>query len=170
MNVTIRHPHITSKTEEGQLRQIRSYLYQLVEELNWALTTLNDITDEKPKTSVGQESGESGTCNWIDIGLSDAVSSGDNTKGRYAGCGYLLCDDVRHVHIAFNCAVSAPGSVIVNASPIPEVYRPKCDIYAACIAEGDAVVAVKVGVGGYETMTCAASVNWVDGYIDYWID
>lgn len=37
-NITI--PNISSTTDRGKLEQIRSYLYQLAEQLNWALNTL----------------------------------------------------------------------------------------------------------------------------------
>lgn len=40
MSIDIRLPQITSETESGQLRQMKSYLYQLVEQLNWALSSL----------------------------------------------------------------------------------------------------------------------------------
>lgn len=36
----IRFPNITEPTVEGQVAQIKSYLYQLVQQLNWALSTL----------------------------------------------------------------------------------------------------------------------------------
>ena len=42
MSIDIRLPNINSATEQGQLSQIRSYLYQLVEQLNWALNTVQD--------------------------------------------------------------------------------------------------------------------------------
>lgn len=35
--IDIRLPNITATTEKGQLEQIRSYLYQFAEQLNWAL-------------------------------------------------------------------------------------------------------------------------------------
>ena len=38
--MTIRFPNITGTTEAEQLRQIRNYLYTLVQELNWALSVL----------------------------------------------------------------------------------------------------------------------------------
>ena len=38
--ITIRFPNITEPTAEGQLAQLKSYLYQLVQQLNWALSTL----------------------------------------------------------------------------------------------------------------------------------
>ena len=37
---SLRLPNINADTQKGQLEQIRSYLYQLTQELNWALKTL----------------------------------------------------------------------------------------------------------------------------------
>ena len=38
--INIRLPNITANTEQGQLLQVKSYLQQLVQELNWALTSI----------------------------------------------------------------------------------------------------------------------------------
>lgn len=38
--IDIRLPNINASTEAGQLQQIRTYLYQFAEQLNWALNTL----------------------------------------------------------------------------------------------------------------------------------
>lgn len=40
MGIDIRLPNITANTEAGQLSQMRSYLYQFAEQLQWALNTL----------------------------------------------------------------------------------------------------------------------------------
>ena len=40
MSIDIRFPNITAKDEAGQLVQVKSYLHQLVEQLNWAMNTL----------------------------------------------------------------------------------------------------------------------------------
>lgn len=40
MNAAIRLPNITAKDEAGQIQQMRSYLHQLAEQLNWALNTV----------------------------------------------------------------------------------------------------------------------------------
>lgn len=40
MSINIRFPNITGKTEAEQLVQVRSYLHQLAEQLNWALSTI----------------------------------------------------------------------------------------------------------------------------------
>ena len=42
MSIDIRLPNINSATEQGQLSQMRSYLYQLVEQLHWAVNTVQD--------------------------------------------------------------------------------------------------------------------------------
>lgn len=42
MGVEIRLPQINSNTNKGQLTQIKSYLYQLAEQLNWALANVDD--------------------------------------------------------------------------------------------------------------------------------
>lgn len=40
MSVNIRYPSITAGSEREQIAQIKSYLHQLVEQLNWALPNL----------------------------------------------------------------------------------------------------------------------------------
>jgi hypothetical protein len=40
MNIDIRFPKITATTESGKLQQMQSYMHQLVEQLNWALNTV----------------------------------------------------------------------------------------------------------------------------------
>jgi hypothetical protein len=50
MSVNIRYPSITGSTDKEQLAQIKSYLHQLVEQLNYALPTLGtgDGTSQAP--------------------------------------------------------------------------------------------------------------------------
>lgn len=67
----IRLPNITAATEKEQLLQVKSYLHQLVQELNWALSTIesgngtantganklatgNTVTQEELKTSYNE--------------------------------------------------------------------------------------------------------------------
>lgn len=44
MSFDIRIPNITATTMEGKLQQMQSYLYQTVEQLNWALNTIETGT------------------------------------------------------------------------------------------------------------------------------
>lgn len=67
--INIRLPNITAPTEKEQLIQVKSYLHQLVQELNWALTSIesgnskaaekksgsgNPATQEELKTSFNE--------------------------------------------------------------------------------------------------------------------
>ena len=54
--INIRLPNITAPTEREQLIQVKSYLHQLVQELNWALTSIesgSSTTAAKQASSVG---------------------------------------------------------------------------------------------------------------------
>lgn len=42
MNIDLRFPNITGTTPAEQLAQMRTYMHQLVEQLNWALNTVED--------------------------------------------------------------------------------------------------------------------------------
>ena len=55
MSVDIRLPNITATTEAGKLQQMHSYLYQLAEQLNWALNNIDSISATptvKPSTTA----------------------------------------------------------------------------------------------------------------------
>lgn len=45
----IRLPNITATTDKGQLEQIRSYLYQLAQQLNWAMDNIGSKAGETVK-------------------------------------------------------------------------------------------------------------------------
>ncbi len=53
MSVNIRFPSITGKTEAEQIGQIRSYLIQLVQQLNWILSTNEPATGSEGKGASG---------------------------------------------------------------------------------------------------------------------
>ena len=65
-NITL--PNITAPTEQGKLEQIRSYLYQFAEQLQWALDTI----DSKTETAVVQQTAKT-----------QSVTSNDNGKQDY---------------------------------------------------------------------------------------
>lgn len=41
MSIDLRFPNISATTPEGQMAQMQSYMHQLVEQLNWALNTID---------------------------------------------------------------------------------------------------------------------------------
>lgn len=56
MSIDIPRPNINAPTEAGRLEQVRSYLYQMAEQLNWALNTVetnitNAATEASKQTS-----------------------------------------------------------------------------------------------------------------------
>lgn len=58
MGIDIRLPNITANTTEGQLQQMRSYLYQFAEQLNWAL---NNLETEGSSVSTASSGGKGAT-------------------------------------------------------------------------------------------------------------
>lgn len=58
-NITI--PNISSTTDRGKLEQIRSYLYQLAEQLNWALNTLESNSGVVRQSNQSSSKGAKGT-------------------------------------------------------------------------------------------------------------
>ena len=47
MTPQIRYPNITGKTPEEQLAQLKGYLYQLVDQLNYLLSTTDSSKEGK---------------------------------------------------------------------------------------------------------------------------
>ena len=58
MSMDIRYPNITAKDQAGQLLQVKSYLHQLVEQLNWAMKNVS--TSESGYVVYGGGSSGSG--------------------------------------------------------------------------------------------------------------
>ena len=55
MSVNLRYPNITGSTEKEQLTQIKSYLHQLVEQLNYALPTAGGSASSQSYQVQGAE-------------------------------------------------------------------------------------------------------------------
>ncbi len=94
MSVELRLPNINSETPEGQLSQIRSYLYQFAEELNWALNTLSSpeenreaIVQAASEATAARESKAQDTFNDI---KSLIIKSADIIKAYYEEIDNLL--------------------------------------------------------------------------------
>ncbi len=70
MSIDIRFPNITASTDAGKLQQMQSYMHQLVEQLNWALNSLDSTTPTlKSVTAVSTAS------------QSDPISNFNSIKG-----------------------------------------------------------------------------------------
>lgn len=52
MSFDIRLPNITASTEAGKLQQMQNYMYQLVQQLNWALNNIDSIGQSNVNAST----------------------------------------------------------------------------------------------------------------------
>lgn len=118
---------------------------------------------------------------WISLGLSDEVSEATLNTGRSGkGCFYRVING-NHVYVAFNCSFSyANAPLTISASSIPSPYKPSRNIYALNTTNGRGISRIFVNSSGdvridyvqnmasAETTT-SITVNWIDGYIDYWV-
>lgn len=118
---------------------------------------------------------------WISLGLSSEVTESTTNTGRSGkGCFYRV-ENGNHVFVAFNCAATYAGApVTVSASAIPEQYRPSLNAYALCTTNGRGIARVFVNTSGEVRIdyvqnmasaenTTSITMNWVDGYIDYFV-
>ena len=55
MSIDIRLPNITAPTDAGKLQQMQSYMYQLVEQLNWALNMVESAQSGNTAAVVYQQ-------------------------------------------------------------------------------------------------------------------
>lgn len=94
MSMDFRFPNITAKDEAGQLIQMRSYLHQLVEQLNYAMKTVESgsssavaYTNQATSAAGGEETKSQATFNSIK-GL--IIKSADIINAYYEAINYKL--------------------------------------------------------------------------------
>ena len=61
MSIDIRLPNITATTDAGKIQQMQSYMHQLVEQLNWALNTVESAQGGNTSAPVVYQQGEPST-------------------------------------------------------------------------------------------------------------
>ena len=57
MSANLRLPNITAKTDDEKLKQVQGYLYQLVQELNWAFDNVGGSRSSKQSVELSKASG-----------------------------------------------------------------------------------------------------------------
>ena len=82
MKGNIRLPNITADTDAGRLRQVQSYLYQLVEQLNWSLENVNGEIRK-----VSDKTGDAGSASGKEI---QAQSTFNDIKGLIIKSGEIV--------------------------------------------------------------------------------
>ena len=121
---------------------------------------------------------------WISRTLGTNVTASSVNSGRWGGSGvyYRVCAGGKHIYVAFNVSFTTSSSTVrAESETIP--YPPNYDVYALCpvgFADGSRGIAtVSVSPRGRvniyavhklpgATLSTGDTVNWIDGYIDYW--
>ena len=136
MGVQLRLPDIKGDDHE-QLRRIRSYLYQLVPQLQWALEA-SEVRTEAENGALSEVPGAQSvrlarTAPPTEMGLSSEVAAPEKVFGRGgAGCRYREREG--RVSVSFSCGAQALPARVSEA-PLPEACRPKATVSAVCHAE-----------------------------------
>lgn len=58
MSIELRFPNITAPTSDGQVAQMKSYMHQLVQQLNWALNTVDEAAQGNTSSVVMSKQSE----------------------------------------------------------------------------------------------------------------
>lgn len=91
--IDIRIPNITSTTEKGQLEQVKSYLIQLAQQLNWALSSIDTQAEEAVKrveaTKNQKNAAEQAQATFAEI-KSLIIKSADIVNAYYEEISYRL--------------------------------------------------------------------------------
>ena len=168
MSYNIRIPNITAKSTPEQIRQVHSYLYQVVEQLNWALNNIESTSNADTKgSSIGgsnatasQEETSLDTFNGIK-GL--IIKSADIVKAYYEEIDSLLKLSGEYVAEATFPEGSATFveqnnmNVTANSSAIEQFYKEVQTINAdlASVADKlqkiDVTANIKSGLLAYES-------------------
>lgn len=118
---------------------------------------------------------------WISLGLAEGMEEASLNTGRSGkGCFYRVING-RHVYVAFNASFEYSGSAItIGGSQIPAPYKPSRNMYALNTTNGRGVARTFINSSGEVRIdyvqnmasaetTASINVNWIDGYIDYWV-
>lgn len=122
---------------------------------------------------------------WVSLPLGTAVAESSVNSGRRGGTGvyYRVCAGGKHVYVAFNVSFTTSSSTVrAESHTIPN--PPPYDVYALCpvgFADGSRGIATvsvspKGRVNIYAVhklpgaiLSTGETVDWIDGYIDYWV-
>lgn len=91
--INLRLPNITAQDERGKLEQIRSYLYQFAQELNWALSNIDSKAEEATQrveaTTAQKDAVEQAQATFSEV-KSLIIKSADIVNAYYDAMSYKL--------------------------------------------------------------------------------
>ena len=123
---------------------------------------------------------------WVSRALGTKVVASTVNSGRWGGSGvyYRVCAGGKHIYVAFNVSFTTSSSTVrADSETLPSAYRPSYDVYALCpvgFSDGSRGIAtVSISPSGRvniyavhklpgATLSTGETVNWIDGYIDFW--
>lgn len=181
MNADIRLPPQWTGTEKEQLKQAYTYLFQLAQTLQWMFERINPqgvITNTTLKEIKSSENRSK--CEILGLSSLVAKSDYDLGRGNNGTCCYRVING-NHIFVAFNCSFTYSGeSITVNASQIPSPYKPARNVYSLCPVANCGIARILVNPSGEVCVDWvhnvasvdvseSFTVDWIDGYIDYWV-
>lgn len=148
MSLDIRLPNITASTEAGKLQQMQSYMYQLVEQLNWALNNIDSISvqsNASASTATPTVQQDDPISNFNSIkGL--IIKSADIVTAYYEEINNLLKLNGEYVAEASFPEGSAKfiektsSSINANSTSIEQIYSDMQEIIAGLLYVEDTLI------------------------------
>lgn len=134
MNIDIRLPNITGTSEAEQLLQVKSYLYQLVEQLNWALKTIEgDASGQqvmvKTTGSTAQSSEKEAQTTFNSI-KSLIIKSADIVNAYYEKINTRLTGEYVAISDFGTFKQNTSNSITANSEAIKQFYENVQEIIA----------------------------------------
>ena len=166
MSIDIIRPNITDPTEKGQLMQIRSYLYQVSEQLNWALNTIqqgagsSSVVVEKSSLS-GAVSPEEAETNFnaikaLIIKSADIVDAYYDKISKKLEGEYTALSDFGDFYQQTSAYLEAnPTEALVKFSNLQQIQNTLDKIGQDLDAEIRTSARIKAGLVGYDEKTGA---------------
>lgn len=155
--IDIRLPQINAPTPQGQIAQIRSYLFQLAEQLQWAFNI------EPSKTQAAEHTAPKQTANEVIEEAFRDVTAADGSKARWRyrkwANGVLECWCTRTTTVAIGGVQSGGlynGATTSLDYPIAFVETPSC--YVA-LEHGNETTPLLVASSGAGTKTTAPPIT-----------
>ena len=131
---------------------------------------------------------------WLPLELYTSVARSETNVGRYGGSGayYRVCTGEKRICVIFNVSFTTSSSTVrvvdryksgTSEFQIPAAYRPSYDVYALCPVgfadDSRGIATVSVAPSGRvniyavhklpgATLSTGETVEWIDGYIDFW--
>ena len=124
--INIRLPNITAATEKEQLLQVKSYLHQLVGELNWALSSIESGGNKPAEAGKKQSSGSAVTKEELTTSyneLRSLIIKSANTASAYAEAAEEIYNSRYVAQSDFGTYMEeAEQRIVENSTSIEQIF------------------------------------------------